>query len=66
MLGFGSLGFGQLPNATQRTRQDAGLIEFGRAPFGGVITGGSSFPAAVTSTGTDTYRIVIERRRCRR
>jgi hypothetical protein len=66
MLGFGSLGFGQLPNPDQRMRLDAGDIETGRVRFGNGMFGGSALPAAVTSTGTDTYRIVIERRRCRR
>jgi len=44
MLGFGSLGFGQLPNPDQRTRLDPGAIEPGKAGFGSVMFGGPDFP----------------------
>jgi hypothetical protein len=65
MLGFGSLGFGQLPNPEQRIRLDPGPIEFGAQQFGGGMFGGAQFPA-VQATSGEAYRIVIERRRCRR
>jgi hypothetical protein len=52
MLGFGSLGFGQLPNPDQRTRLDPGAIESGRAGFGNVMFGGVVFPPVPTPAPT--------------
>jgi len=52
MLGFGSLGFGQLPNPDQRTRLDPGAIEPGRAGFGSVMFGGPAFPPIPTPAPT--------------
>lgn len=64
-MSIGALGIGAMPFAQQRTRLDAGLIELGSVKIGFGPIGGAVFPPE-QSAGRQSYRIVIERRRCRR
>jgi hypothetical protein len=68
MLGFGSIGFGQLANPDQRTRLDPGAIEPGVAQFGNVMFGGPAFPAASGGSGSGQcgYWLVEARRHGKR
>jgi hypothetical protein len=66
MLGFGSLGYGQLPSPDQRTRLDPGAIEYGAAIFGNGIFGGAAMPAQQTNSGQSSYWLIEARRHGKR
>jgi hypothetical protein len=66
MLGFGSIGFGQLANPDQRTRLDPGAIEFGAQRFGDGMFGGAAMPAVQATSGQSSYWLIEARRHGKR